>query len=228
MTGDMGEFYNGLREDRRKRRAELGVSCPGCRVTQPKRTPTILLPGQRCRVCGYRDPRPYVRPPAGEAPMTDPTIKLAIDGATVEVKAGDTGGAPAIDAPVSGVARMRAICDALGFDPTNHHNAAKCPYCNWPPSAARSAGPAVGEIDHLDCLPIERENMLASRQATPATGLRARCEVLEREWREKAERARAASRATSVMDDKIAHATAGMHLAMCADALAAALGDGEG
>jgi hypothetical protein len=24
---------------------------------------------------------------------------------------------------------MQAICAALGFDPTNHHNAAKCPYC---------------------------------------------------------------------------------------------------
>jgi hypothetical protein len=24
---------------------------------------------------------------------------------------------------------MPAICKALGFDPTNHHNAAKCPYC---------------------------------------------------------------------------------------------------
>lgn len=24
---------------------------------------------------------------------------------------------------------MRAICEALGFDPTNHHNALKCPYC---------------------------------------------------------------------------------------------------
>lgn len=23
----------------------------------------------------------------------------------------------------------RAICEALGFDPTNHHNAATCPYC---------------------------------------------------------------------------------------------------
>jgi hypothetical protein len=31
---------------------------------------------------------------------------------------------------------MRAICEALGFDPTNHHNAAKCPYCR--PSEARS------------------------------------------------------------------------------------------
>jgi hypothetical protein len=24
---------------------------------------------------------------------------------------------------------MLAVCNALGFDPTNHHNAAKCPYC---------------------------------------------------------------------------------------------------
>ena len=27
------------------------------------------------------------------------------------------------------MADMRLICEALGFDPTNHHNAAKCPYC---------------------------------------------------------------------------------------------------
>ncbi|MBP7704140.1 MAG: hypothetical protein KA105_02505 [Caulobacter sp.] len=28
-----------------------------------------------------------------------------------------------------GEADMRRVCEALGFDPTNHHNAAKCPYC---------------------------------------------------------------------------------------------------
>ncbi|VTU28852.1 hypothetical protein H6CHR_03075 [Variovorax sp. PBL-H6] len=28
---------------------------------------------------------------------------------------------------------MPAICAALGFDPTNHHNAAKCPYCRPAP-----------------------------------------------------------------------------------------------
>lgn len=55
--GDMGDLYNDLREDRRKRRAELGVDCPNCRIKQPKRTPSILLPGQRCRVDGYVDPR---------------------------------------------------------------------------------------------------------------------------------------------------------------------------
>lgn len=35
-----------------------------------------------------------------------------------------------IDQVTSGAAPdMVAICAALGFDPTNHHNAAKCPYC---------------------------------------------------------------------------------------------------
>ena len=28
--------------------------------------------------------------------------------------------------------QAKAICEALGFDPTNHHNAAKCPYCTNP------------------------------------------------------------------------------------------------
>lgn len=56
--GDMGEVWNDLRDARRERRARLGADCPQCRVVQPKRTPTILLPGQRCKVDGYRDPRP--------------------------------------------------------------------------------------------------------------------------------------------------------------------------
>lgn len=35
----------------------------------------------------------------------------------------------ATPAPAQPEPDMRAICEALGFDPTNHHNAAKCPYC---------------------------------------------------------------------------------------------------
>lgn len=57
MTGDMGELFNAMREQRRELRERLGVNCPGCRVKEPKRTPSILLPQQRCKVCGYRDPR---------------------------------------------------------------------------------------------------------------------------------------------------------------------------
>lgn len=55
--GDMGDFYNDLREIRRDRRERLGIECPQCKVVRPKAHPSILLPGQRCKVDGYRDPR---------------------------------------------------------------------------------------------------------------------------------------------------------------------------
>lgn len=56
--GDMGDYFNDLREARKERRARLGVNCPRCAEVRPKAHPSILLPGQRCRVDGYRDPRP--------------------------------------------------------------------------------------------------------------------------------------------------------------------------
>jgi hypothetical protein len=56
--GDSAEIWNAIKEERRERRRLLGVDCPGCRIKEPKRTPTILLPQQKCKVCGYRDPRP--------------------------------------------------------------------------------------------------------------------------------------------------------------------------
>jgi len=55
--GDMGDTFNALRAARRDARARLGVNCPTCTVKLPKAQPSILLPQQRCRVCGYRDPR---------------------------------------------------------------------------------------------------------------------------------------------------------------------------
>lgn len=61
MSGDMGELYNAVREDRRQRREALGVACPRCGIVRPKTNASILLPGQRCRVDGYRDPRPDTR-----------------------------------------------------------------------------------------------------------------------------------------------------------------------
>lgn len=60
----MGGFYNDLREARQDLRERFGVDCPNCRLKQPKRTPSILLPGQRCKVDGYRDPRPRLEPNA--------------------------------------------------------------------------------------------------------------------------------------------------------------------
>jgi hypothetical protein len=55
--GTVGEFWADVRAARKERREKYGVSCPGCRKKELKRTPTILLPRQRCKVCGYRDNR---------------------------------------------------------------------------------------------------------------------------------------------------------------------------
>lgn len=55
--GDMGEYFRDWKEHKRKQRELLGVDCPGCNVVQPKRIPTRLMPGQKCKVCGYQDQR---------------------------------------------------------------------------------------------------------------------------------------------------------------------------
>lgn len=57
---EMGEFYRDLRDFRALRRAKFGEPCPRCQAEQPRRQPTILEPGQRCRVHrpAYTDPRP--------------------------------------------------------------------------------------------------------------------------------------------------------------------------
>lgn len=55
--GDTGDYFRDLKAIRYLKRRELGIDCPLCQKIQPKRIPTILLPGQRCKVCGYRDPR---------------------------------------------------------------------------------------------------------------------------------------------------------------------------
>lgn len=56
--GDEGEFWRDVRESRREARAKHGVACPECKRLLPKAQPSILLPQQRCRIHGYRDPRP--------------------------------------------------------------------------------------------------------------------------------------------------------------------------
>lgn len=57
MPGDTADDFRVFKEFRKQQRRLFGVECPGCPKVQPKRDPTILLPGQRCRVCGYRDTR---------------------------------------------------------------------------------------------------------------------------------------------------------------------------
>ena len=55
---ELGEFWRGVKESRRELRSKHGIECPECKRLQPKRNPTVLLPQQRCKVDGYRDPRP--------------------------------------------------------------------------------------------------------------------------------------------------------------------------
>jgi hypothetical protein len=57
MSEETVEVWRALARDRKDRRARLGVNCPVCTKNLPKAHPTILLPGQRCRVCKYRDRR---------------------------------------------------------------------------------------------------------------------------------------------------------------------------
>jgi hypothetical protein len=55
---EVGEIYGAMRDMRKHLRAKYGVPCPECVRKLPKANPTILLPQHRCRIHGYRDPRP--------------------------------------------------------------------------------------------------------------------------------------------------------------------------
>lgn len=55
---DMTELFRSMGDHKKRLRAKYGVNCPECAKKRPKAHPSILLPQQRCRVDGYRDPRP--------------------------------------------------------------------------------------------------------------------------------------------------------------------------
>lgn len=57
---DYGDICRKLRDAKKEHRRKYGVLCPECSQTRPKAHPSILLPQQRCKVDGYRDPRPRV------------------------------------------------------------------------------------------------------------------------------------------------------------------------
>lgn len=55
---DMIETFHAINDHKKLIRAKFGVDCPHCILNRPRANPSKLLPGQRCRVDGYRDPRP--------------------------------------------------------------------------------------------------------------------------------------------------------------------------
>ena len=62
---DIAVVGRAMKDVRRRKRELYGVNCPKCAEVRPKAHPSKLLPGQRCKVDGYRDPRP---------PLTDAQI----------------------------------------------------------------------------------------------------------------------------------------------------------
>ena len=60
MSEDTVEVYRALDQRRKEIRRLRGVPCPVCVEKLPRAHPTILLPGQRCRIHNYRDSRPYL------------------------------------------------------------------------------------------------------------------------------------------------------------------------
>lgn len=54
---DYGDLCRDIRDARREARAKRGAPCPECVAKLPRAHPSVLLPGQRCKIHGYRDPR---------------------------------------------------------------------------------------------------------------------------------------------------------------------------
>lgn len=54
---EVAEIYQGMKDHKKHLRAKYGVNCPECVRLLPRANPTILLPGQRCKIHKYTDPR---------------------------------------------------------------------------------------------------------------------------------------------------------------------------
>lgn len=55
---DIGDDFKAMKAHQRAVRSKYGVPCPECQRRLPKAHPKILLPGARCRMHNYTDPRP--------------------------------------------------------------------------------------------------------------------------------------------------------------------------
>jgi len=55
---EYAELCRDMRDHKREMKAKFGVLCEGCKIARPKAHPTIMLPQQRCKVCGNKDNRP--------------------------------------------------------------------------------------------------------------------------------------------------------------------------
>lgn len=58
---DMGDDFRAWKEHKRQHRQKHGVECQDCKCLLPRAHPSILLPGQKCRMHDYRAPRAPVQ-----------------------------------------------------------------------------------------------------------------------------------------------------------------------
>ena len=58
--GDTGDDYRAWKEAKRRYRKEHGVLCEDCIRLLPKAHPSILLPGQKCRMHPFKAPKKEV------------------------------------------------------------------------------------------------------------------------------------------------------------------------
>lgn len=54
---EVADIYQGIKDHKKRLRAKYGINCPECVRLLPRANPTILLPGQRCKIHKYTDPR---------------------------------------------------------------------------------------------------------------------------------------------------------------------------
>ena len=122
--------------------------------THPKGELTVVANARAALASTERAPEPDASgllacvtcgaPAAAPAPCigNDPLCPCQ-DGDQCHYRGKDAWPVPA--ATPAGEPDMIEVCAALGFDPTNHHNAAKCPYCR--PYAALAAPPVETLMD---------------------------------------------------------------------------------
>lgn len=58
MMSEYAELCRDMRDHKREMKDKFGVLCEGCKIKRPKAHPTIMLPQQKCKVCGHKDNRP--------------------------------------------------------------------------------------------------------------------------------------------------------------------------
>ena len=65
---DMGDHFNDVRQSTKEMKEKHGIDCPGCKEKFPRAIPSRLLPGWKCRTCGYVDNRPRISDSAIQCP----------------------------------------------------------------------------------------------------------------------------------------------------------------